>query len=112
MLTPRISLVNYKTKKIKTNEIKNNLIDLVKNKNQIINSLSKNYKNNFNKQVLKKYKNSLNYRVIGMGGSSLGTKAIYNFLKHKIKKNFVFFDNLKEKKKGKKIKKIYQHNCF
>jgi glucose-6-phosphate isomerase len=105
MLTPRISLVNYKTKKIKTNEIKNNLIDLVKNKNQIINSLSKNYKNNFNKQVLKKYKNSLNYRVIGMGGSSLGTKAIYNFLKHKIKKNFVFFDNLKEKKKEKKSRK-------
>ena len=29
-----------------------------------------------------------------MGGSILGSKAIYNFLKHKIKKNFQFFDNL------------------
>ena len=38
-----------------------------------------------------------------MGGSSLGAKAIYDFLKHKIKKNFKFIDNLnnnssKEKK--------------
>ena len=29
-----------------------------------------------------------------MGGSILGTKAIYSFLKHKIKKKFVFIDNL------------------
>ena len=38
-----------------------------------------------------------------MGGSSLGAQAIYNFLRHKIKKNFFFIDNLKidnlEKKK-------------
>ena len=29
-----------------------------------------------------------------MGGSSLGSHAIYDFLKDKIKKNFVFIDNL------------------
>ena len=29
-----------------------------------------------------------------MGGSSLGTQSIFKFLKHKIKKNFVFLDNL------------------
>jgi glucose-6-phosphate isomerase len=29
-----------------------------------------------------------------MGGSSLGTQTIYDFLKHKIKKKFVFSDNL------------------
>ena len=32
-----------------------------------------------------------------MGGSSLGTKAIYDFLKHKIKKKFQFIDNLNSK---------------
>jgi len=105
MLTPRISLVNYKTKKIKNTVIKKKLFDLIKDKNQIILSLSKEYKNNFNKQFLKKYKNSLNYRVIGMGGSSLGTKAIYNFLKHKIKKNFIFVDNLKNQKSQNNQKK-------
>jgi len=34
--------------------------------------------------------------VIGMGGSILGVKAIYSFLKHKIKKKFIFVDNLDE----------------
>ena len=29
-----------------------------------------------------------------MGGSILGSKAIYSFLKHKIKKKFIFIDNL------------------
>ena len=29
-----------------------------------------------------------------MGGSSLGAQAIYGFLKKKIKKNFVFIDNI------------------
>ena len=54
MLTSRISLVNYKTKKIKNTVIKKKLFDLIKDKNQIILSLSKEYKNNFNKQFLKK----------------------------------------------------------
>ena len=29
-----------------------------------------------------------------MGGSSLGTQAIYSFLKHKVKKSFTFIDDL------------------
>jgi glucose-6-phosphate isomerase len=33
-----------------------------------------------------------------MGGSILGAKAIYSFLKHKIKKEFIFFDNLEDMK--------------
>ena len=46
-----------------------------------------NYKN------FKKFKTII---IIGMGGSILGTKAIYSFLKHKIKKKFIFIDNLDE----------------
>ena len=37
-----------------------------------------------------------------MGGSTLGTQAIYDFLKHKIKKNFIFIDNLLNKQKKEK----------
>ena len=33
-----------------------------------------------------------------MGGSILGTEAIYNFLKKKIKKKIYFFDDLDERK--------------
>ena len=32
--------------------------------------------------------------MIGMGGSILGAKAIYSFLKHGIDKKFIFVDNL------------------
>jgi glucose-6-phosphate isomerase len=40
-----------------------------------------------------------------MGGSTLGSQAIYDFLNHKIKKNFIFIDNLDVNKKKKKEKK-------
>ena len=40
-----------------------------------------------------------------MGGSSLGARSIYSFLKDKVKKNFIFFDNLDSKKLLKKTEK-------
>ena len=57
-------------------------------------SLGKDYKNSFDKSSISKYKKNNNFRIIGMGGSILGTRSIYDFLKHKIKKNFDFVDNL------------------
>ena len=41
-----------------------------------------------------------------MGGSSLGTQAIYDFLKYKIKKNLIFINNLNPKLKKENNKKI------
>ena len=41
-----------------------------------------------------------------MGGSTLGTQAIYDFLKDKIKKNFLFVDNLQANQKKKDKKKF------
>ena len=103
MISPRISFKNFKSKKVKSSLVRKKLTTLIKEKNEILKSLSKDYKNNFNHKNLKKFKKSLDCRVIGMGGSSLGSKAIYDFLRHKIKKNFFFIDNLKinntEKKK-------------
>ncbi len=43
---------------------------------------------------IEKIKKFSSYTLIGMGGSSLGAKAIYSFLKFKIKKKFEFFDNI------------------
>ena len=103
MLTPGINFINFKKKRISSKiEKKFNLI--IRNQNQIVSSLGKDYKNSYKKEKLKKYKNFLNYRLIGMGGSSLGTEAIYNFLKPKIKKKFIFVNNLKnfQKKDTKK----------
>ena len=104
MLTSRISFKNFKSKKIKSSLVKKKLKSLIKEKNEILKSLSKDYKNNFNHKNLKKFKKSLDYRVIGMGGSSLGAQAIYDFLKHKIKKRFFFIDNLKINNTKKKKK--------
>ena len=102
MLSSKISFKNFKSKKVKSSLIRKKLITLLKEKNEILESLSKNYKNNFNNKSLKKFKNSLDYRVIGMGGSSLGAQAIYDFLRHKIKKKFFFIDNLKRSNQEKK----------
>ena len=103
MLTSGINFVNFNVKK-HSSFVKKKLISILKSKNEVVNSLSQNYINRFSKKILSKYKKVSNYRIIGMGGSTLGTQAIYDFLKHKIKNNFVFVDNLqvdsiKEKKK-------------
>ena len=125
MLTKGINFVNFQIKK-NSILVKKNLISLLKSKNEVLNSLSHNYKNNFTKKLLYKYKKKIDYRVIGMGGSSIGTQTIYDFLKHKIKKNFVFTDNLqvdqiKDKKKytnlivsksGNTIETIVNANIF
>jgi glucose-6-phosphate isomerase len=95
MLTPRIYFKNFNSKKIKSKLVKKKLSILIVEKNEILKSLTKNYKDKFNSNILKKFKESSEFKVIGMGGSSLGAKAIYNFLQHKIKKRFSFFDNLK-----------------
>jgi len=105
MLTSGIDFLNFKEKG-KKSPVKQKLTSIIKEKNQVIFSLSKNYKNNFNNKILKKYKKSLNFRVIGMGGSTLGTQTIYDFLKDKIKKNFSFVDNLQNSQKKDKKKKF------
>ena len=93
MLTSGISFVNFK-KKNKSLKIRKNLQSIINDKNEILNSLSKNYKDSYKKNLINKYKAFSNYRIIGMGGSVLGTRTIYEFLQHKIKKNFLFIDNL------------------
>ena len=105
MLTDRINLINFKQKS-KKNTIKKKLYFLLREKNEVIKSLSKEYKNSFKINKLSKYKKLLNFRLIGMGGSSLGAQAIYDFLKHKIKKNFVFIDNLQSTQKVEKKNKL------
>ena len=102
MLTTGINFKNFKKKTKKLN-FKKKLKFIFDSKNQILISLSKNYKDNFDKKTVNKYKKASNFRLIGMGGSTLGAQAIYDFLNHKIKKKFKFINNLqndlsKEKK--------------
>ena len=103
MLTQNISFKNFLIHK-KKSAVKKNLNLILTEKNQVISSLSKSYKDNFNKKNTKHFNKKLDYRIIGMGGSTLGAQAIYDFLKKKIKKNFIFVDNLNASK-NKKLKK-------
>ena len=94
MLTTGINFTNFKIKK-KLPVVKKNLTSILKKKNEVLISLSQDYKSSFNKNFLHKYKKSDNYRIIGMGGSTLGAQTIYDFLNNRIKKSFIFTDNLK-----------------
>ena len=93
MLTPRINFTNFKIK-INNLRIKKELKNLLQQNSEIIKSLGLNYSYSYNKTKLKKFKRKKFFRIIGIGGSILGTKAIYYFLKKKINKKFLFIDNL------------------
>ena len=105
MFTKNISFKTFKVKK-NNSKIKRIFSSLIKEKNEVLLSMSKNYKNSFKNKILNKYKNNYNFRVIGMGGSTLGTQAIYEFLENKIKKKFSFLDNLQANKERNEKKKI------
>ena len=103
MLTSGINFKNFKLSQ-NSSKVKKEFLSLIKNKSQVIRSLCKDYKNNYSKKEIKKYRSLSNYTIIGMGGSTLGSQSIYDFLKRKIKKKFEFVDNLKHQRK-KKFKK-------
>ncbi len=93
MLTKYIYFENFSKKK-NSKKITKILRKLLDENNAVIRSLKASYKDNFSKKLFSKLKKFRNIQLIGMGGSILGSKAIYNFLKYRIKKNFYFFDNL------------------
>ena len=104
MLTAGIKLKNFKNKN-KGSKLQKLFLNLIREDNEILNSLKKSYKNSFSKKQLNKFKKSYNFKVIGMGGSSLGSQAIFDFLRKKIDKNFRFIDNLQPTKNHTKGKK-------
>ena len=88
--------INFKNFTVRTNykNLKKKLNSIIKKNNEVLNSLGKNYIYSYDKKNIKEFKKNSNFRIVGMGGSSLGAQAIYDFLKHKIKKNFEFINNL------------------
>ena len=97
----------------KFSKVNNQIQNEVTNDSKTLNILSKNFKLNFKLNELKKFKKFKTIALIGMGGSILGSEAIYNFLIKKIKKKVYFFNNLDEteimnfKKKENKNKVLF-----
>ena len=83
--------------KVKNTHKINFILDNIKNNLDSKNAfhfLSKKFKLNFKTSNLKKFKKYNSIVVLGMGGSILGAKAIHTFLRDKIKKDFIFIDDL------------------
>ena len=96
MFTKNINFKNFKLKKNNKNIFK--LFDnLIRENNEILKSLSIDYKDSFKNIDLSSFKKYSIVSIIGIGGSILGAKCIYNFLKKKIKKKFIFKDDLEIK---------------
>ena len=74
---------------------------MIESNNQILSSMDKDYKDSFSKKFVSSFKNMKNFNLIGIGGSALGAKAIFNFLKPK--KKFKFVDNFSFVKNKKKM---------
>jgi len=99
MLTSNIKFINFiqKQKKKPIYNFKQLKKENWIKKYKLLLSLTPNYKYSYTKAQIKNLKKQNFFRLIGMGGSTLGAKAIYKFLQDKTKKKFVFIDNLKPK---------------
>ena len=107
MLTSNIKFKNFNIKKIKKiKKIKNFKKEIWFKKIKLLESLKTSYKYSYSKKQIRKISKDKNFRLIGMGGSTLGSETIYQFLNHKVKKKFIFINNLNSKIKDeeKKIK--------
>ena len=111
---------------IKTILFKNNLIKKIKSKNilktkkkflelkkdykkkkiPLLTSFEKNYKLGYSKKLVKVLRKNKNIILVGMGGSILGAKALYSFLRRKIKKFFFSRQSKRKKYFRTKFKKI------
>ena len=83
------------------NKIKKNSLRIIKNiklnlnnEKNVFHTLSKDFLFNFRIKDLKHFRKYKNVIIIGMGGSILGSQAIYSFLEKKIKKKFIFVDTI------------------
>ena len=106
MLSKNIRFKNFTKKKFNKNlkVLFKKLIDKNNYDDNVIKSFSKSYFYSFTKKQLKKYKKFNFFQIYGMGGSSLGIQAIYNFMKPKIKKNSIFLTILTQKIESLKLK--------
>ena len=120
MLSKKIFFKNSLTKFNRTslfNFTKNSLQKIkeeyLKGKIPMLSSFNKNYELGYSKKFLKKINSFYFFNIVGLGGSVLGAKAIYSFLRNKIKKKFNFIDNLSEiNLLNKNEKKFKEANIF
>ena len=103
MLTKNINFKNFSFNK-SNKKIFYLMKKILKEDSEILKSSKKTYKNSYSKKTLLKLKKFSKITLIGIGGSILGSRSIYSFLRHKIKKSFFFIDDLNPSELPKKNK--------
>ena len=97
MFSKKLKISCFDFKKKNNKKIKNIYSEILQKKDpsyKLIDTFSNNYQYSFNKKKIAMYKKYKALSIFGLGGSSLCIKAIYDFLKFKIKKKVYFYDNL------------------
>jgi len=104
---------NFYTKdKKKLNKIFNNIFFSLNYKKDVFHSLSRKFNFNFKNSQLIKFNKFKSVIIIGMGGSVLGAESIYSFCNNRIKKKFIFLNNLDQAKTEKVKKNINLKNSL
>jgi len=97
MFSKKIDITSFDSKKKNNKRIKRLFSVILRKKDssfKVIDTFSKNYQYSFSKKKIVGFKKYKTISVFGLGGSSLCIKAIYDFLRFKIRKKVYFYDNL------------------
>ena len=100
MFSKKIKIACFNLKKKRNEKIEklfSKILEKKNHNNEVINTFSKTYRYSYNKKSISKFKKYKTICVYGLGGSSLCIKAIYDFLRFKIRKKVYFYDNLNVK---------------
>ena len=97
MFSKKIKITCFNSKKNNNKKIKRLFSEILQKKDpnfKVIDTFSNNYQYSYTKKKINKFKKYKTISVFGLGGSSLCIKAIYDFLRFKIRKKAYFYDNL------------------
>ena len=92
----KVVFKNFSKKNKNFKKLKVILNSIINTDSEIIKSLKTNYKYSYKSSLLWKIKKFKNIRIFGIGGSILGSKAIYQFLIDKIKNKILFVDDISD----------------
>ena len=97
MFSKKIKITCFELKKKHNKKIKKLFSEILKKKDpncKVIDTFSNKYQFSYSKKKILKFKKYKIISIFGLGGSSLCIKAIYDFLRFKIRKKVYFYDNL------------------
>ena len=92
----KVVFKNFSKKNKNFKKLKVILNSIINTDSEIIKSLKPNYKYSYKTSLLRKIKKFKNIRIFGIGGSILGSKAIYQFLIDKVKNKIFFVDDISD----------------